>query len=248
MSCHGKPIKSTTCRVIAYHEGVGRWKPDAGERLRAAAIELFSEQGFAATTVPQITERAGLTTRTFYRHFADKRDVLFPHTDAQPDPQAALEQTPPGLTTAGFLAWGLGLLASRFEGYRDEMRITQALIDSDPGLQERALRKRETLRLVVDGALRTRGLDGDQAQMLADATVSALYIALEKWLQSEGDVRIDAIAIEALTALRSDLDGIEDRHQTWWILPSQSDSRTPVVLREVQSQHSAPQRRKQDGH
>ena len=203
------------CRVIAYHRRVGRWKPDARARLSTAAIELFSEQGFAATTVPQITERAGLTTRTFYRHFADKRDVLFPHTDAQADTQATLAQTPPGLTTAGFLAWGLNLLASRFEGYREEMRITQALIETDHGLQERALRKRETLRSIVDAALQTRGLDSDQARLLADATVSALYIALDKWLQSEGDVRIDAIAIEALAALRSDLDGIDDRHQTW---------------------------------
>ena len=83
------------CRVIAYHWRVGRWKPDARERLSTAAIELFSEQGFAATTVPQITERAGLTTRTFYRHFADKGDVLFPHTDAQADTQAALDKPRP---------------------------------------------------------------------------------------------------------------------------------------------------------
>jgi AcrR family transcriptional regulator len=72
-----------TSNVITYHAGMGRWKPGARERLRKAALDLYSEQGFAVTTVPQITERAGLTTRTFYRHFADKRDVLFPHPDAR---------------------------------------------------------------------------------------------------------------------------------------------------------------------
>ena len=56
---------------------MSRWQPDTRERLEKAALELFAEQGFAATTVPQITARAGLTTRTFFRHFADKRDVLF---------------------------------------------------------------------------------------------------------------------------------------------------------------------------
>jgi AcrR family transcriptional regulator len=56
---------------------VSRWQPDARQRLERAAIDLFAEQGFAATTVPQITARAGLTTRTFFRHFADKREVLF---------------------------------------------------------------------------------------------------------------------------------------------------------------------------
>jgi hypothetical protein len=91
---------------------------------------------------------------------------------------------------------GLVLLASRFEGYLGEMRMTQ-------------LRKRETLRAAVDAALRSRGLDADQARLLADADVGALYIALDRWLQSENDVRVDAIAIDALADLRSDLDGIE---------------------------------------
>jgi len=76
---------------------VGRWKPDARQRLRRAAIQLFREQGFAATTVPQITERAGLTTRTFFRYYADKREVLFPHEDdARAQAQTAVEQAPPG--------------------------------------------------------------------------------------------------------------------------------------------------------
>src|SRR4051794_32149270 len=56
---------------------MSRWEPDALERLTRAALELFAEQGYAATTVPQITARAGLTTRTFFRHFVDKREVLF---------------------------------------------------------------------------------------------------------------------------------------------------------------------------
>jgi len=56
---------------------MSRWQPDARGRLERAAVELFTEQGFAATTVPQIAARAGLTTRTFFRHFADKREVLF---------------------------------------------------------------------------------------------------------------------------------------------------------------------------
>ena len=56
---------------------MSRWRPDARERLERAAFELFAEQGFAATTVPEITARAGLTTRTFFRYFADKREVIF---------------------------------------------------------------------------------------------------------------------------------------------------------------------------
>ena len=60
---------------------MGRWEPDARDRLERAALELFVEHGFDPVTVPEITARAGLTTRTFFRHFADKREVLFADAD-----------------------------------------------------------------------------------------------------------------------------------------------------------------------
>jgi AcrR family transcriptional regulator len=198
-----------TRHVVAYHGGVGRWKPDARERLISAAVELFSEQGFAATTVPQITERAGLTTRTFFRHFADKREVLFGHEDAPAQARAVLAQAPPGMSTAEFIAWGLGLMArERFDGHRDELRVIQTLIGSDESLQERSLRKREMLNSLVSEALRGRGLGEQQARLLAEATVSALYVALDQWLNSDADVSIDALALKALAGLHADLDGI----------------------------------------
>jgi AcrR family transcriptional regulator len=187
---------------------VGRWKPDACERLRKAALDLFSEQGFSVTTVPQISERAGLTTRTFYRHFADKRDVVFLHPDAYAEMRAVLDQAPAELDTAGFLSWGLGLLATSLEGQRDDMRLAKRLIDSDAGLQERALHKREMLCSVMSEALRNRGLAADQAVLLAEAVIGALYIALNQWRDSDTDVRVDAVALEALALLRENLKGI----------------------------------------
>src|SRR6201996_7707844 len=63
--------------VIKYAPAVTRWKPDAAGRLLTAAMSLFEEQGYDATTVAEIAERAGLTKRTFFRYFADKREVLF---------------------------------------------------------------------------------------------------------------------------------------------------------------------------
>jgi AcrR family transcriptional regulator len=176
----------------------------------SAAVELFSEQGFAATTVPQITDRAGLTTRTFFRHFADKREVLFGHENAAEQARAILAQAPPGMSTAEFIAWGLGLMArERFDGHREELRVIQALIDSDESLQERALRKREMLNSLLGEALHGRGLSEQRSRLLAEATVSALYSALDQWLNSDTDVRIDALALEALAVLHGDLDGID---------------------------------------
>ena len=63
--------------VITYHLGMSRWEPNARGRLEQAALELFIERGFEQTTVAEIAQRAGLTERTFFRYFADKREVLF---------------------------------------------------------------------------------------------------------------------------------------------------------------------------
>ena len=192
---------------------MGRWKPDARERLMSAAVELFGEQGFAATTVPQITERAGLTTRTFFRYFADKREVLFGHEAGAEQARAVVAQAPPGLSTAEFIAWGLGWMArERFDGHREELRVIQALIDSDESLQERALRKREMLNSMFCEALQSRGLGQRQSRLLAEATVSALHIAVDQWLTSDTDEGIDTLALTALAALHEDLDGIDTMH------------------------------------
>jgi AcrR family transcriptional regulator len=63
--------------VNTYTGGMSRWKPDASTRLQEAALEIYGERGFEQTTVAEIAQRAGLTERTFFRHFADKREVLF---------------------------------------------------------------------------------------------------------------------------------------------------------------------------
>src|SRR5579875_2390415 len=69
-------------RVITYHRSVGRWEPDPAGRLRDAATSLFLENGYEQTTVAEIAQRAGLTARTFFRYFADKREVLFAGSEA----------------------------------------------------------------------------------------------------------------------------------------------------------------------
>src|SRR3954453_19859104 len=76
IECHHQSTAMTLC-AIAMIGGVSRWEPDAQGRLQAAALELFEERGFEQTTVEDIATRAGLTKRTFFRHFADKREVLF---------------------------------------------------------------------------------------------------------------------------------------------------------------------------
>src|ERR1700749_4993638 len=74
----------TRCVITAMILAMPRWDPRAEERLRDAAVELFLEHGYENVTVAQITERAGLTRRSFSRYFTDKRDVLFAGSDRLP--------------------------------------------------------------------------------------------------------------------------------------------------------------------
>src|SRR4051812_29486114 len=99
---------------------MSRWESGAAERLHAAALELALEHGFAAITVPQITARAGLTTRTFFRHFADKREVLFTGEDAVPAVMTqAFAEAAPDLTPMQVIVQGLrDVVAPRFDGLR----------------------------------------------------------------------------------------------------------------------------------
>lgn len=187
-----------------------RWEPDARDRLTEAAIELFKEQGFAVTTVPQITARAGLTTRTFYRYFSDKREVLFGPEHHSQTTEAVLAQAPIGANTADLLAWGLHRLAAGFEPYREQMRTTRDLIAADLSLRERALQKRETISALIGAALRHHGLDENRAHLLAEATVAALYLALDQWITTDTDVPVDVLAMQALTTLGTDLKDLDN--------------------------------------
>jgi AcrR family transcriptional regulator len=167
---------------------VTRWAPDARGRLQRAAVELFGEQGFAATTVPQIAARAGLTTRTFFRHFADKREVLFSGDEIPEYGAELMRSAPADLDPLSLIAQQLRIVAeSTFEGSRAEVRQVRAIIESDEALRERDLKKRGALAAAVRAGFLARGEDPVTAAIAADLTVSALHIALERWLDDPAD-------------------------------------------------------------
>jgi AcrR family transcriptional regulator len=196
-----------TRHVITYTEYVSRWRPDARERLEHAAIELFTEQGFAATTVPQITARAGLTTRTFFRHFADKREVLFGGEEIPEFAARIIADTPASLDPITLIIAGLQTVAeTRFAGRRDEFRQRRAIILSDEGLRERELRKRAALAEVIRDGFAGRGVDARTAALLADSSVTVLNVALGEWLdQDDEDRTLVEIILDALQSLRTAL-------------------------------------------
>ncbi len=184
---------------------MSRWQPNARERLERAALELFAEQGFAATTVPQIAARAGLTTRTFFRHFADKREVLFAREGEFPALAARLvADAPAALGPLALIARGLETVAAtRFEGQRAYLRARRAVIRADEGLQERELRKLAALAEAVGGGFRARGTDELTATLAAQVAVTVLGVALDRWLDQDGERPLAELVRDTLRALRA---------------------------------------------
>ncbi len=165
-----------------------RWAPDARGRLSAAAVDLFTEQGFAATTVPQIAERAGLTTRTFFRHFADKREVLFAGDEIPETAAALMRDAPAALDPIALASDRLRIVAeTTFEGRRADTRRIRAIIASDDALRERDLRKRADLAEVTRRGFAARGEDPVTAALAADLVVTVLHVALDRWLDDPAD-------------------------------------------------------------
>lgn len=192
-----------TRRVVTYTGTVARWQTGARDRLEQAALALFQEQGFAETTVPQIAARAGLTTRTFFRHFADKREVLFAGDDAVPLlVQHLLAQAPPEVPPVPLVFSQLGPFADTVFGQRREtMAARQRIIHSDQGLRERELQKMATLRTSIVGGLIRRGSDDLTASLVAGLAMMVLGTALTQWLHSDGSTPLSTGVAQVLAAL-----------------------------------------------
>jgi AcrR family transcriptional regulator len=181
---------------------MSRWQPDARDRLERAALDLFSERGFDSVTVPEITARAGLTTRTFHRHFADKREVLFAGADQMPALAARLVlDAPPELGPLDVVAHGLPVIASAFEGRLEQLNQRKAVIDGHDGLRERELRKMEQLIDSIEAAFRRRGVDPLTAALVAETAVGVVKVALRCWLESGGRASLHTTMTSSLLRL-----------------------------------------------
>ncbi|WP_350932431.1 TetR/AcrR family transcriptional regulator [Micromonospora mangrovi] len=168
---------------------MGRWEPNASGRLLQAAIELFSEAGYEATTAAQIAERAGLTKTTLFRHFTDKREILFQGQE----PLVALavegvESAGPGSTPFQALRAGvLALCAGHAGQQRETCRQLDAILSSSAELRERAVFKRSAITQALHQALAARLGDARQAAVLADLGVRAYYDGFASWIAAGDD-------------------------------------------------------------
>jgi AcrR family transcriptional regulator len=169
-----------------------------------AAFELYGERGYEQTAVAEIAKRAGLTERTFFRHFADKREVLFAGADAlrellvstvveAPASLAPIDAAAVGLEAAGALIQEGGELAQQ----------RQAIIASSAELQERELIKLASLATALAEALRRRGVEDPTASLTAEAGIAVFKVAFERYVGEADQQDLPRLIRESLEELQA---------------------------------------------
>jgi AcrR family transcriptional regulator len=183
---------------------MGRWEPNARGRLERAALELYLERGFERTSVAEIAERAGLTERTFFRHYTDKREVLFAGSSAlQELLVGTVARAPEPATPMEAVAAALRAAAAVLQEGQEHVRRRQAVIAANAELQERELIKLASLSAAVADALRQRGVDDASASLAAEAGVAVFKIAFQRWTEQAGQKDLSQFIGESFAGLKA---------------------------------------------
>ena len=184
---------------------MGRWQPDSRGRLQEAALALYSERGFDQTTAAQIAVRAGVTERTFFRHFADKREVLFGGSALLKDRIVdGVAGAPPEDGPLDAVACGLAAAATMLgEFRRDLSRQRHAVIAANPGLRERELAKLADYAAAVAATLRQRGVNEPRATLAAEAGMTVLRVAVQRWASGDDGRDLAVIMRDSVAELRA---------------------------------------------
>ena len=184
---------------------MARWEPDARGRLIRAAIDLFAEQGYDATTTAQLAARAGLTKTTFFRHFPDKREVLFAGQTMLVElagtgvAEAPEDATPLQAVSAGVAA----MAALHTEEQREWGPRLQAVVAANPELRERSVFKRSSITAALEAALVARGVPGTTAGVAAELGARAYHEGFDRWIAATDDRTLTEHCQDALDELRA---------------------------------------------
>jgi AcrR family transcriptional regulator len=185
---------------------MARWEPDARGRLEKAAMELFQERGYARTTIGDIAERAGLTERTFFRYFTDKREVLFSGSKDLEQGIVELvigapkEASPLEVTIGAFEA-----VAARLQALRDfaDVRARYAIVTQHAEVRERELIKMASMAVAVTKALHARGVSEPAASVIAESGITVFKVGFERWVSAKKPSEFAMHVRAAADALRS---------------------------------------------
>jgi AcrR family transcriptional regulator len=179
---------------------MARWDPGAGERLRRAALELYLERGYDNVTVTDIAERAGLTRRSYFRYFPDKREVLFAGSERLPPAlaEAVLAADPDAAPLAAVLD-AAARVGTQLVEQVDGVTERRAVIDASPELQERERTKAAAVTAAIRDALKQRQVNDETAELVAQVAMVAFQNAFRHWIEAEGRASF-ASCLQAVTA------------------------------------------------
>lgn len=181
-----------------------RWEPDSRGRLEQAALALYGERGFENTTVAEIAERAGVTERTFFRYFADKREVLFGGAGLLQELLVnAAVSAPDSAAPIDAVAVALESVGALFQERREGSRQRQAVIAASTELRERELIKLASLASALADALRRRGATDPAATLAAEAGIAVFRVAFERWVDESNQQHLSQLMRGSLDELKA---------------------------------------------
>lgn len=178
---------------------MSRWQKTHGE-LKQAAMELFAEHGYAATSTVQIAECAGVSEMTLFRHFPSKEALLLddPFDAAMAD---AVRERPEGETAMQTLTRAIRSSWREVDQEQEEqLRTSLRIVAQTPGLQGAVERNTARTRTALIEALRDRGVDDQPARVAVSAVISGLGAALLTWAEMK-DADLAAAIDRALHVL-----------------------------------------------
>ncbi|MFI5689977.1 TetR/AcrR family transcriptional regulator [Streptomyces sp. NPDC051636] len=183
---------------------MGRWEPNARGRLAQAALTLYAEQGFEKTTAAEIAARAGLTERTFFRHFADKREVLFFGMEMARDLLAGtVTDVPACATPMDAVGAALEALGALLQENPERVRLREAVVSANAELRERELIKLAGLAAAMADALRGRGIPEPTASLAAETGIAVFKVAFARWISKPGQPDLPGILRASMEELRN---------------------------------------------
>lgn len=186
---------------------MARWEPNAVGRLQEAALELYRDPGYDKVTVAQLAARAGLTRRTFFRYFTDKREVLFFGAEkVEALVRDGIRAAPEGLSPLELVASSLAAIARISDENHDHaayVRARHAAIQANAELRERDLAKHASLASVIAEALRGRGISEPAATLAAEAGLLGFRIGFDRWVTDAKRKKMQAHVSEAMACLGS---------------------------------------------
>ena len=182
---------------------MARWKPDAQGRLTKAALALFDQQGYDETTIADIASSAGLTKRTFFRYFADKREVLFSGAEELERLWVtSVQEAPEGVSALAVVGISLDAVAEMFVERHPFVQIRARIIATNPELQERELIKLERLASSLAASFEGRGVNPMAAALAAQTSVRVFHTAFVRWIAQEDPAALRGFMHEALDELK----------------------------------------------